>query len=69
MKDNVNNSGSSGFCICLICGEKVPHKANKSCKQTFCLTCNMKMIRVSAEHQELLKKLMYQTHFNNKELQ
>ncbi len=50
MKENSRNMGAEGFCICVKCGEKVPHVSGLPCNETICPTCNVKMMREGSEH-------------------
>jgi len=56
MRQNTQNMGAGGFCICPKCGEKVPHNAGQLCQQTLCPKCNTKMLREGSEHHQLLFK-------------
>ena len=43
--------GTSGFCICANCGEKVQHQRGEKCTSVKCPSCNHTMVR-----EELLKE-------------
>ena len=49
--------GSGGFCICLKCGERVPHRQGQPCMDAACPSCGATMIREgSPRHQAYLEK-------------
>ncbi len=37
--------GAGGFCICVKCGEKIPHKTGVKCTTLKCPVCGHTMIR------------------------
>ncbi|MGA9751786.1 MAG: ferredoxin [Acidobacteriota bacterium] len=51
MKDaHKRGGGPSGTCICLKCGNKVPHQAGTPCMDTKCPQCGATMVREGSEH-------------------
>jgi hypothetical protein len=53
MKENKNNLGAGGFCICPKCGEKLPHQQGEPCQDILCPKCNTKMLREGSEHHKM----------------
>ena len=37
--------GTSGFCVCAKCGEKVPHRQGVKCTEIKCPKCGHTMVR------------------------
>jgi len=56
MKQQTQNMGKGGYCICPKCGEKVHHQQGHPCHETLCPKCNTKMLRESSEHHQLFIK-------------
>ncbi|MCF8368632.1 MAG: hypothetical protein K9G76_06285 [Bacteroidales bacterium] len=50
-RNNGGGFGPNGYCVCVKCGEKVPHNQGVKCTNIKCPKCNHKLIR-----EELLKK-------------
>ncbi len=44
-----------GFCICLQCNTRVPHRPGVPCKENTCPVCGKKMIRENSYHHQLYK--------------
>jgi len=38
-------AGPNGYCVCMSCGEKVPHQQGKPCNQMKCPKCGTLMTR------------------------
>ena len=38
-------AGPSGYCVCPVCGEKVPHRVRIPCYNISCSKCGAKMVR------------------------
>jgi len=38
-------AGSGGYCVCLQCGERVPHQRAMPCNSVTCPKCGSKMVR------------------------
>ncbi|MEI7500959.1 MAG: DUF134 domain-containing protein [Bacteroidota bacterium] len=45
-----------GFCICLHCNTKIPHKPGVPCRENVCPQCGKKMIRENSYHHQLYLK-------------
>jgi len=49
--------GSGGYCVCLKCGEKVPHRRGVRCLDERCPQCGKAMVREGgAHHREALER-------------
>jgi NAD-dependent SIR2 family protein deacetylase len=49
--------GSGGYCVCLKCGEKVPHRRGIRCLDERCPQCGKAMVREGgAHHREALER-------------
>lgn len=48
--------GRGGNCICLKCGERVPHTAGVPCAEEVCPKCGAKMVREGSYHHRLLQE-------------
>jgi uncharacterized protein len=44
---------STGFCICLNCNTRIPHKEGVPCRENGCPQCGKKMIRENSYHHQL----------------
>jgi len=54
----VGGMGSGGSCVCVACGEKVPHRPGTPCMEERCPKCGKVMFREgSAHHQAALEKM------------
>jgi uncharacterized protein len=49
------NEGT-GFCICLHCNKKIPHRPGVPCRENDCPECGKKMIRENSYHHQLYLK-------------
>ena len=47
---------NKGFCICIRCTKKIPHKAGIPCKKEVCPDCGKKMLRENSYHHQLYIK-------------
>lgn len=45
-----------GFCICVHCNIKIPHKKGQPCRAMFCNTCGKKLMREGNYHHLLYLK-------------
>lgn len=45
--------GEGGFCVCLHCGARIPHRAGIPCRTESCPKCGTAMLREGSEHQRL----------------
>lgn len=45
--------GSGGFCLCLKCGYRTPHKAGVPCMELKCPQCGKALMREGSEHYKL----------------
>lgn len=45
--------GSGGSCICIKCGNNVPHQKGFPCKDMKCQVCGGAMLREGGEHHQL----------------
>lgn len=43
----------SGFCICVNCGTKIPHKKDEPCRKNKCPKCGKTMMREGSYHHQL----------------
>lgn len=51
------NMGSGGFCICVRCDVKIPHRRGVPCREHRCPECNRPMLREGGyHHQKYLEK-------------
>ena len=48
--------GPFGYCLCPKCGEKIPHKAGKPCREEKCPKCGTRMMREGSYHHQLIEK-------------
>ncbi len=44
--------GSGGFCVCLRCGRREPHKVGVPCMKVRCPDCSAVMVREGSEHHQ-----------------
>lgn len=51
-----------GFCICVGCGEKIPHQEGVPCRQRSCPVCGKPMIRENSYHHKLYLKKKGKNH-------
>ena len=42
--------GSGGYCVCMSCGKKVPHRQAVPCMEERCPDCGRVMVREGSEH-------------------
>ena len=42
-----------GFCVCLHCGTRIPHRAGIPCRTERCPSCGTAMLREGSEHHRL----------------
>jgi hypothetical protein len=49
-KVNPGRMGSGGFCICVKCGTRIPHRRGIPCMQERCPKCGKVMLREGGEH-------------------
>lgn len=47
------NMGSGGSCICVKCGNTVPHQKGFPCKDMKCPLCGAALMREGSEHHQL----------------
>jgi hypothetical protein len=49
--------GQGGWCVCVACGHREPHRAGVPCREGRCPTCGKAMLREgSAHHRAFLAK-------------
>jgi hypothetical protein len=49
--------GHGGWCVCIVCGHREPHRAGVPCREERCPKCGKAMLREgSAHHQGFLAK-------------
>ncbi len=48
--------GSSGNCVCLVCGSVTVHRSGMPCKNERCPKCGKAMVRENSEHHLLYLK-------------
>lgn len=53
---------SPGFCICLHCNDKVPHRPGIPCRESKCPRCGRKMVRENSYHHQLYLKKKGENH-------
>jgi predicted DNA-binding protein (UPF0251 family)/DNA-directed RNA polymerase subunit RPC12/RpoP len=51
--DQQKQEEDPGFCICLDCNTKIPHRPGIPCRESLCPNCGKNMIRVNSYHQQL----------------
>ncbi len=42
--------GSGGYCICVACGTRTPHRRGVPCREERCPNCGKVMLREGSEH-------------------
>jgi len=42
--------GSSGWCVCVACGHREPHRAGVPCRDARCPKCGKAMLREGSPH-------------------
>ncbi len=42
--------GSGGFCVCVACGTRVPHRQGVPCREERCPSCGKAMLREGSPH-------------------
>ena len=45
--------GAGGFCVCMHCGTKTPHREGIPCRTERCPKCGTVMLREGSEHHRL----------------
>ena len=45
--------GAVGFCVCMPCGTRIPHRAGVPCRDEHCPGCGAAMLREGSEHHRL----------------
>ncbi len=54
-KKNPVSMGQGGYCVCLKCGEKIPHQSGIPCREEKCPKCQTKMVREGSFHYQLFE--------------
>lgn len=52
-KENQNDMGPAGECICPKCETRITHRRGVPCQEERCPECDAKMLRVGSEHFQL----------------
>ena len=48
--DPSESMGEGGFCVCMHCGTRVPHRAGIPCRSERCPECGTAMLREGSPH-------------------
>jgi len=50
MDKKSHTMGAGGYCICVKCGYKKPHKSGVPCRDEKCPECGVRLLREGSEH-------------------
>ena len=49
-KKRQGGMGSGGYCVCVKCGARVPHRSGKPCLEERCPNCGKALVREGGDH-------------------